>query len=158
MPTELTDQIKHLESELAALKVRVEKECACARQWVPKDGERYWFYTTTGPTHWQHWLRDKANKDFLAMGNVFPTQEDAENAVRKQKAMVKLKSLTKGFAPDWENKYQLKFDIYFDYANASFSTNRSTLYQGLNQVYFATREDAQTAITTMGDQMKDFLL
>ena len=111
--TELQEKIAHLEAELAEVK----KQVAALPERVngvfkPEDRERYWSIMRGGDVVEELWNDNPFDHDRYAIGNCFPTQQAAEDAVRVLKLIQKARESQNGFVPDWENSTQHKYFLY----------------------------------------------
>lgn len=115
---ELKEKITHLETELAEVKEKVaalpEKVDGDGGVFMPEYGEDYWYISADGMTFMDNWEDDSVNCDQYAIGNCFPTEQAAEDAVRVLKLIQKARESQDGYVPDWKDFEQYKCFVYFD--------------------------------------------
>jgi hypothetical protein len=87
--------------------------------WMPKKGETYWYIAHFGYTGHFVYTGDIADEDVLDFGNMYKTQEQAEWAAKEMKEHNKLLAWLAnnddGWVADWDNRYQDKYYLYYDY-------------------------------------------
>lgn len=132
MNKELREKIARLKTALAELEERVEAlpNRVNSRVFKPEDGEEYWIISDTGGTfdsQWVDWVDTRTDEGRYAIGNCFSTRKSAEDAVRVLKLIQKARESQDGFVPDWENREQRKFYLYFNdngtWTGSSFLVN-----------------------------------
>ncbi len=85
--------------------------------WELKEGDKYYYINCycINPTEFDGGIQDIA---ILDSGNMFLTQQEAEQELNKRKALASIKKWIweKGyeFEPDWSNKDQIKYNIAYD--------------------------------------------
>lgn len=113
--TELQEKIAHLESEL--IEVREQVSALPERvggMFMPEFGEEYRYISSESTVHVTKWGGDSIDRERYAIGNCFPTEKAADDAVRALKLIQKARESQYGFVPDWENLAQNKYVLYFD--------------------------------------------
>lgn len=113
---ELKEKIVYLEAELAEVKkmaVAMEKK-ADGGLFKPEDGQKYWSIMHGGCVAAVRWHDHEFTHDRYAIGNCFPTQQEAEDAVRALKLIQKARESQDGFVPDWEDFEQNKHIVYYN--------------------------------------------
>ena len=81
----------------------IQEEPTDSIHWIPKDGEEYWYIGDDGPIRsirFSSYDGDDANR--LAIGNVYLTKAEAEQARDRKLAEVRLRR-TSNFKPDFKN-------------------------------------------------------
>jgi hypothetical protein len=142
--------IEELKEEVKALQAQIET----LEGVKPKPGFAY-FYITNGVDVGQvSWRDDDFDKNLLAIGNVFKTYKDALDEVRRMKIRQKLKVMAGDWIPDWDDREQAKYFIYYDFSNKEFCQDYNSFLKGTIQMYFPTQEIAQTVMDTMNDDLK----
>lgn len=91
----------------------------------------------------------------MEMGNFYRTKEEARFELEKQKTITALKKYS--FEPDWEDKKQDKWFLY--YAGCVGNPNMYDIRLGvssdinfLNQIYFESSEKCKEAIKAIGEE------
>lgn len=70
--------------------------------WKPKIAEKYFYINEYGDVEWEVWNDDDVDNRLMAMGLVYRTEEECEEARDRRLAEVRL-SQTSDFEPDFEN-------------------------------------------------------
>lgn len=78
------------------------KEPTDSIHWKPKVGEKYFYINEYGDVEWEVWNDDDVDNRLMAMGLVYRTEEECEEARDRRLAEVRL-SQTSDFKPDFEN-------------------------------------------------------
>lgn len=79
------------------------------------------------------------------VGALFTTKEEAWKYYHKYEAEAILKRDTHGFEPDWGNKAQDKYYVYYDHDTQDFGTDCAFLAQEPH-IYFETKDEAVDSI------------
>lgn len=89
-------------------------------------------------------------------GEVFLTRRDAEKRLARQRAEAILLRDAKGFKPDWGDKDQRKFSVYYDHTiDALFVDWDYSLSYG--RICFATEEDVRASVRAHEKEWKTYL-
>ena len=127
---ELLEKIARLETELAEVKEMAEamkKKADGSGVFKPKDGQKYWFISASTGVYESQWENHPIDHDRYSIGNCFPTEQLAKDTVRALKLIQKARESQNGFVPDWENREQRKFYLYFNdngtWTGSSFLVN-----------------------------------
>lgn len=78
------------------------KEPVDSIHWKPKIAEKYFYINEYGDVEWEVWNDDDVDNRLMAMGLVYRTEEECEEARDRRLAEVRL-SQTSDFEPDFEN-------------------------------------------------------
>lgn len=78
------------------------KEPTDSAHWKPKIAEKYFYINEYGDVEWEVWNDDDVDNRLMAMGLVYRTEEECEEARDRRLAEVRL-SQTSDFEPDFEN-------------------------------------------------------
>lgn len=150
------ERIEQMEADLAKLKAEVEAEAAI--EGVPEYGQRYWWIDVDGGFTRTKWENDWCDQKCYELGNVFLTQEAAEQELERRLITAELKRMTKGFVPDWKDENQNKFHLWYDHFMKRWNIGRTGFGQRQGAIYFASQEDAEAARDSLGkrlDVLKD---
>lgn len=60
-------------------------------RWKPEEGEKYYFVDACGDVMSERWDGDSIDHSRLALGNVYRTREEAQNAADRQRAIVAMR-------------------------------------------------------------------
>lgn len=117
-----------------------------------KYGDRYCYITADGELRFVSWQNDESDKNKLAIGNIFLTEEDAEFARERLMVITELKKYAKEFSDEERSNTTIsKYVIYLssqDYVMYIASTY-SVRYPFL---YFQSEEKAKEAINAVGEE------
>ncbi len=113
---ELQEKIARLEAELTEVKEVAEamKKRADGGVFKPEDGQKYWSIMRGGDIIEELWNDNLFDHDRYTIGNCYPTEQAAEDAVRVLKLIQKARESQNGFVPDWENWTQNKHIVYYN--------------------------------------------
>lgn len=118
--------------------------------WQPQYAEKYYYISTAGNT--AHDTFDKSvDKCRLSFGNGFKTREEAAYMAEKLKIITKLRELSNvDFHHNCEKK---KYLICYNSKLKEIDTTTHTCIRELPfNIYFATKEECQKAIETIGEE------
>lgn len=131
------------------------------KKWGPKKGAVYWFITPDGCIDYYSYEDDETDKNFIAIGNCFQTEKQAEFMVEKLKVIHELEKFAyenNEKEIDWNDINQTKYYLGMfqsDKIIAVFSTYK-WCYTPFN-IYFTSEEIAEKAIETIGeDRIKKY--
>ena len=139
------EEIRKLIKENPEIVGELEKK---SKFFSPKEGERYWRIASGDVDAFIN-ENDNADANIIKCG-VYRTLEEVQKAIEKQKALVRLWNYADEkmfYRPDWNNKDEEKYFIYFDYKNGMwvvesfYNCRENFLFP-----YFKTREDAEQFI------------
>lgn len=124
------------------------------RTWKPEFGEKYYYMTTNGNVG-QDTFNTSFDKYRLSFRNVFKTAEEARKMVEKIKIINQLQELSNiKFNENQKSKWCIFYD--FDKNELTCIYNRYCKHSPF-EVYFASKEDCQKAIETIGeDNLKKY--
>lgn len=112
--------------------------------WKPKIGEKYFYINEYGDVEREVWNDDDVDNRLMAMGLVYRTEEECEEARDRRLAEVRL-SQTSDFKPDFENRkggWVVGYDYYLEILICS---NIPSVDFG-EPVRYETIEDAKKSI------------
>lgn len=124
-----------------------------AKEEWPEFGDKY-FYLLANGVYSSTWGGDPVDKGYTEQGLVFRTEKEAEKHRQRNIVMKKLRDLAGGFVPDWDDTAQTKYVIFFNYRYNNWDTSGYDYTYHYGQAYFHTRQEAQHAIDTLGDELK----
>ena len=120
------------------------KEPTDSAHWKPKIAEKYFCINEYGDVEWKVWNDDDVDNRLMAMGLVYRTEEECEEARDRRLAEVRL-SQTSDFKPDLE-KCKGGWVINYDYCAGILSYTHIYSTSRGEPVYYATREEAEKSI------------
>lgn len=126
------------------------------KKWGSKKGAVYWFITPDGCIDYYSYEDDETDKNFIAIGNCFQTEKQAEFMVEKLKVIHELEKFAyenNEKEIDWNDVNQTKYYLGMfqsDKIIAVFSTYK-WCYTPFN-IYFTSEEIAKKAIETIGEE------
>ena len=133
------------------------------KKWGPKKGVIYWFIRRDGGIDYYSYEDDETDKNLMAIGNCFKTEEQAEFMAEKLKVIHELEKFAfenNEKEIDWNDVNQTKYYLGMfqsDKIIAVFSTYK-WYYTPFN-IYFTSEEIAKKAIETIGeDRIKKYYI
>lgn len=126
------------------------------KKWGPKKGAVYWYINPDGGIDYYSYENDETDKNFIAIGNCFQTEKQAEFMVEKLKVIHELEKFAyenNSEEIDWNNENQEKYIITFNHITQDCGINlwRVSRSNPFN-VYFTSEEIARKAIETIGEE------
>lgn len=129
--------------------------------WKPEKNEKYYYVDSVGSVVLGQITSvddDSIDSNLWNAGNMFPTKEAAEAYVKYRKAVVavtrKIQELNEGWEPDWRDKQETKYEIYFDHnADTWFIDYRAFCQVPRPFPHCRTREIAQQVIDEMETEL-----
>ena len=112
--------------------------------WKPKIGEKYFYINEYGDVEWEVWNDDDVDNRLMAMGLVYRTEEECEEARDRRLAEVRL-SQTSDFEPDFA-KGKGGWVVCYDYLNKKVDCFDSIWNDSGEPVRYATKEEAEKSI------------
>lgn len=162
---EFNDKVEELKKELLEkLEQEKVKEKKPFEVELPEDGEVVYFIDLKNGDVFSKYFNVYNMSDIKHFENglYFETREEAEQHLKEQRLIFKIKKWAKihneGWEPDWSDIYQAKFYIFYDYYRKGlyFSFNNST--STIDKLpYFKSKEIAQACINEFGEEIKEVL-
>ena len=112
--------------------------------WKPKIAEKYFYINEYGDVEWEVWNDDDVDNRLMAMGLVYRTEEECEEARDRRLAEVRL-SRTSTFEPDCENGNG-GWVVEYDYTKHRLAAWRYPFENSGEPVRYETEEDAKKSI------------
>ena len=112
--------------------------------WTPKKDDEYFWMNSYGETQPDVWDGDSIDSMRLALGMVYRTEEECEEARERRLAEVRLRQ-TSNFKPDFENGNG-GYVVSYDYINKKLDCSDSFWNNSGEPVHYATKEDAKKSI------------
>nr|DAX98489.1 MAG TPA: hypothetical protein [Caudoviricetes sp.] len=102
------------------------------------------------------------DKDRYLRGFYFNTEEEAEQHLKEQRLLFKIKKWAEihneGWKPDWSDYSNNKYLIYYDGEDEVLRLNAGTVSNTISTLpFFKTREIAQACIELFGDEIIEVL-
>lgn len=118
--------------------------------WKPNVGDKYYYISNTGSILYYMYDEDVTNKAIISIGNCFETKEEAQHMLQKIRIINQLQELSNiKFNENQKSKWCIFYD--FDKNELTFMYNRYCKDSPF-EVYFASKEDCQKAIDTIGEE------
>lgn len=115
------------------------------KRWFPKKDEMYYAAYGCEVGHYQN-CYEECTKDMYSTNNVFKTQGEAEKELARRKAETELLDMC-----DWTPYCEHMFMIFYDRSTSNFDIDYFCAHQ-FTPHCFATRESAQKAVDTLGEE------
>lgn len=147
------------DKDFEALKASLLKE---DKIWRPREGDTYFTIDASSYEGYAEyvWNDENSGSDevLLACGMVFRTESEIQAFLAYQTALTTIKNYivehNLEFSPDWGNRKQLKYQIYFDHVKGEFDIDGYSYVQVMHQLYFKSEKDAQQVIDNCSDELK----
>ena len=118
--------------------------------WKPNVGDKYYYISNTGSILYYMYDEDVTNKAIISIGNCFETKEEAQHMLQKIRIINQLQELSNiKFNENQKSKWCIFYD--FDKNELTCIYNRYCKHSPF-EVYFASKEDCQKAIETIGEE------
>lgn len=130
-----------------------------SRVWAPKDGEKYWFITTTDGIDDAYAGNIISNQRWL-IGNCFPTKEAAQEEVTRREMLTRWKRLSIE-AGEEENPWDEISDHWFVFYDCGMQSLMHSTYciVRTGDIFFPTKESLTAAIAELGEEnVKKYIL
>lgn len=126
------------------------------KEW-PQMDDKYWFIKPEGSIETYIWTNALFDIHCLSTGNCFRTKEEAEFEVERLKVIHELKQFAEPEDREWGNSDIIHHTIYYDFGSCEIEISHNWMGKH-NTIYFASREDAEKAIESVGaGRIKKFL-
>ena len=112
--------------------------------WEPKVDERYFYVNEYGDVEYETWDDDDVDNRLMAMGLVYRTEEECEEARERRLAKVRLQR-TSDFKPD-PNKGELGWIVGYSCRAKKLAVERFMYSHYGETIHFKTAEDAKKSI------------
>ena len=156
--TALKQQLEAAQNEITKLQQAIEKAEAENDVW-PKEGDESWYISSDGRVYYSNfYVKNNVDAMRIAIGNLYKTKEEAEQAVEKMKVMTELKRFADkswkeaGAEIDWSDnsitKYFVRYDIEYD----SVFVDSNCSVKNINEFYFHSEQKAKEAIDKIGKE------
>ena len=123
--------------------------------WKPKIGEKYFYINEYGDVEREVWNDDDVDNRLMAMGLVYRTEEECEEARDRRLAEVRLQR-TSNFEPDFED-CRGGWVVYYNYKDKELYAYDTDYDDSGEIVRYATKEEAEKSIReNREDWMKHF--
>lgn len=110
----------------------------------PKDGDEYFYISDYGDVCSDIWRGYPIDINRLALGLIYPTEEECEKAYKRELAEVRLRR-TSTFKPDFENG-KGGWIVFYDHECETLAIFKIGCYDSGEPVHYATREEAEKSI------------
>lgn len=127
--------------------------------WEPSLGDLYYYINSNGDIKFSYYNTRSIDK--RCIGNFFKTDEEAEHMVEKLKVIKELQDFAfenRDEEIDWYDKEQDKWAICYDIEDKEIAYESGKKIKSVPfNVYFATEQDCERAIKTIGeDRIKKY--
>lgn len=130
------------------------KEPTDSIHWKPKKDDKYYcFGDNSGRLFSTFWTDTALDDTRLKLGNIYRTIEEAEQALERRLAKVRLQQ-TSNFKPDFENG-KGGWIVFYDHKCKTLAIFKIGCYDSGEPVHYATREEAEKSIR---ENKKDWLI
>jgi hypothetical protein len=120
------------------------KEPTDSIHYKPKDGDEYFYVSDYGNVYSDIWRGEHVDNERLALGFIYPTEEECEKAKERRLAEVRLQR-TSNFKPDFEN-CNGGWAVYYDHGHETLALCELDDCDAGEPVRYATKEEAEKSI------------
>ena len=124
--------------------------------WEPKKDEQYYIICGDGSIDYNNYDGDYDDKRFMAIGNCFQTEEQAEFIVEKLKVIHELKRFAyenNEEEIDWNDTNQEKLYLTMNYMDKCIDVFYTYVWiYSPSNIYFTSKNIAKEAIETIGEE------
>jgi hypothetical protein len=148
---QLQQDIDAMREKLAEMEAKLQEKKKEKKYFIPELGETYWFIRSDGTTimsFLNYGSRD--DKNYIDSGNCYASEEDAEKAVAKQKAYVRI---VRELRDHEEEGLDYQCFIYFNHRTSRFSRYYINLVN-LGNALVSTMDACDWVIDNMQDDLK----
>ncbi len=159
---ELSNKIEKSRVEIDALKEELEKlqkkpYKISYPEGYPKERKIMWYIDNHGTFSGYDYYATSVDKIFYKTGLLFDTREEAEQFIKEQTLIKKIKCWTKeqqgDWKPDWDND-EIKYFVVYDNRYGSLGIDfYKTIYTFSKLPYFKSEEIAKACIDEFGDEI-----
>lgn len=134
-----------------------------SKKWRPEKGEKYFYIASNGTIVAVTYAEPEYSdyKFHILSNNYFKTKEEAEFRLEQIKVYNELKNFAdenNDEEIDWYSSSQIKWRMYFDYANSILNVSGWSTIRSQGAIYFTSEELAKQAIEKVGeDRIKKYL-
>lgn len=110
----------------------------------PEDGDEYFYISDYGHVYSDIWRGNYTDNERLALGFIYPTEEECEKARERELAKVRLRRAST-FKPDFENNNG-GWVVFYSYVDKELHSMRDNCTDSGELVRYETKEDAEKSI------------
>ena len=126
------------------------------KKWGPKKGAVYWYINPDGGIDYYSYENDETDKNFIAIGNCFQTEKQAEFMAEKLRVIHELEMFAyenNEEEIDWNDTNQEKLYLTMNYMDKCIDVfyTYAWIYSPSN-IYFTSKKIAKEAIETIGEE------
>ena len=111
-------------------------------QWEPKrldENEKFWSISGTGTVFSSYNINPSTDYERTSFGNYFYTEQEAEEAAKQVRQLLRLRAYVREFVPywkaDWGDSNEQKWYIYFDEKYKEWSYGNNQFMRSVTVVY-----------------------
>ena len=131
------------------------KEPVDSIHWEPEDGEEYFYVSDYGNVYSDNWNDKHIDNERLALGFIYPTEEECEKARERRLAEVRLRR-TSNFEPDLNNG-ELGWIVGYSCHTKRLIVERFAYSYFGKTIHYKTAEDAKKSIKENEADWKKYL-
>ena len=116
------------------------------KRWRAEEGQKYWTNAYTGGLSEFEELADAVDDFCYSVGDYFQTKEQAQAHRDYLQAMQTIRDSAKGFVPNWSDRTQVKYAIFYDHSRAMLCKGTWPAAQYPLPAFYPTGEAAEEAL------------
>lgn len=153
---EKQDELQKQINELKQVKVEEQK-----KKWMPEYSKEYWFVGDNGEIYMSIWGGSCHDKWRYLTGNVFKTEQEAEEHKNKLKVQAQFRNFVekRNEELDWENNNQEKYFLNYSYNYEKIIISFTWVCKYQDVIYASSEQILQDAIEEIGEEnVKKYVL
>lgn len=141
-----------IESLMNELK-EINKEEKINKKWVPEHSKEYWYVGYNGEIYMSIWGGSCHDKWHYLTGNVFKTEEEAEEHGKKLEIQSRFKNFVEEHTEelDWGNYNQDKYYLYYAYDTKRICFEHVWKCKDQGTIYASSEQILRDAIKEIGE-------
>lgn len=124
-------------------------------KWKPKDGDKYYYITSTGNIFNSIWSDSRADNTCWSIGNCYQTEEQALQSLERMRIRTRLEDiaerLNKDEKVDWESG-RPKFYLFYDHKRKNIDEGSELTVQVQDVIYCLDAKFKGIAIQEIGEE------
>lgn len=165
--TELEKQIKELEEKQAELEKQIndlkqkEIEESLRERWKPEYNETYYFIASDRDICHVHWRNDEVDNWRYLIGNIFKTEQEAEEHKKKIEIQARFKNFVEEHTKelDWNNEEEEKYSLAYSYIDKLIYIEFNLEAKRQGRIYASSKQILKDAIAEIGEEnIKKYVL
>ncbi len=141
------ETLEELYENIEEMKNRLE-EMELEEKWEQKTiynlevGDKYWYVTDRSGAQGDVWENHRIDEHRLSIGNIYLTEQEAEDEIRARRLIAKAKKSQKGLKPGWDSSMEKKHHIRYNSHYNAIETCFAQAFKSMPRLgYWPNKED-----------------